>query len=187
MDQQARQAHEEEIRRRWDPDTLVASHGDIGQAMVDVARRAASLEGAECDALVAAYGRMQADAEAAGLWPRVEECFAYTLPYPEYPGNLFAIDPLARSAMGYAGLIARERAASLGAPSFVPVERTALGAVIGLARRLADRQAVFFPAEPDVCGLLARPWGELDKLLRRAPGSFGPRPPLPPGTPAPAA
>ncbi|HET6795464.1 MAG TPA: hypothetical protein VFH45_13525 [Acidimicrobiales bacterium] len=159
MDQETRRAHEEEIRRRWDAGALVSAHGDLGAAMVEVVRRAESLSVADCGELVSAYGRMHDDAEAAGLWRQVEECYAYTLPYPEYPGNLFAIDPLARAAMGYAGLAARERAASLGAPSFVPVERTALGAVIELARRLADHQGVFFPVEPVVCDLLARPWG----------------------------
>ncbi|MHB1911971.1 MAG: hypothetical protein ACYCTI_07965, partial [Acidimicrobiales bacterium] len=70
----------------------------------------------------------------------------------------------------YAGLLAREQAWALGAGQIgiVPVERTAMGAVLSLSVQLAGRQGWYHPVSEELAGWLGRPWREA--IGRAVPG-----------------
>lgn len=154
-----RQDHEAEIRRRWDRATVLSECGAVGRAMVAVVDAVPTLDEEGCRRLEEAYVATHEEAEAAGATGELERAFSYGYPYPEYPGDLFAIDPWSRMAFNYAGLIARERAVAVGRlPGMVPVERTAMGMVLALSVDRAREGGWFHPVSEELALWLARPW-----------------------------
>jgi len=121
------------------------------------------------EALERAYWSTREAAEAAGVVEAWERAFAYSAAFPDHPGDLYAIDPWSRVAFSYAGLLARERAWALGAGEIgiVPVERTAMGAVLALSVELAGRQGWYHPVSAELAGWLGRPWREVVAELSR--------------------
>lgn len=155
-----RRAHEAEIRRRWDRDALVSECGVLGAAMAEVVEAAAALDRDRCLRLQQAYREAAWQAEGEGRSEEWERAFCYSAPYPEHPGDLYAIDPRSRLALGYAGLIARERAFGVGQGDvdFVQVERTASGMVMALSVALARSGGWYHPVPEELAARLARPW-----------------------------
>lgn len=169
-----REAHEAETRRRWDRDGLVAACGSIGRRMVEVVEAVDGLEWDGCSALDAAYWSVRAEVEAERGPAGVEEwerAFSYSQPYPEHPGDLYAIDPWSRSAFSYAGLVARERTYLIGQGQIgiVPVERAVMGAVLALSVDLAAEEGWYHPVSTDLAERLSRPW--LAARSRPVPGA----------------
>jgi len=130
--------------------------------MIRVVDAIPDLDRARAEALEAAYWSTRQAAEAAGVVGAWERAFAYSAAFPDHPGDLYAIDPWSRVAFSYAGLLARERAWALGAGEIgiVPLERTAMGAVLALSVELAGRQGWYHPVSAELAGWLARPWGD---------------------------
>jgi len=130
--------------------------------MVRVVDAIPNLDRPRAEALEAAYWSTRDAAEAAGVVQAWERAFAYSAPFPDHPGDLYAIDPWSRVAFSYAGLLAREQAWALGAGEIgiVPLERTAMGAVLALSVELAGRQGWYHPVSEELAGWLARPWRE---------------------------
>ncbi len=141
--------------------------------MVAVVDAVSSLDRSQAEALDAAYWSTRAAAGSAG-WPGLveawERAFTYSAAFPDHPGDLYAIDPWSRVAFSYAGLLAREQAWALGAGQIgiVPVERTAMGAVLSLSVQLAGRQGWYHPVSEELAGWLGRPWREA--IGRAVPG-----------------
>jgi hypothetical protein len=171
-EEQERIDREAEIRRRYDREALLGAHGDMGARMAAVVSRAESLDRDRCEALVAAYDRVVAEADRDGVREELEEAYRYSAPHPLHPQNLYAIDALARNALNYAGLVARERAAGHGLGSIVPVERAAVGVILALAMEVAGRRGAYAPVGPELTALLRRPWE--DVIGRPGDGHDGP-------------
>jgi len=155
-----RQADEAQVRRRWDRQGVLDGCGPVGEAMVRVVDAIPNLDRPRAEALEAAYWSTREAAEAAGVVEAWERAFAYTAAFPDHPGDLYAIDPWSRVAFSYVGLLAREQAWALGAGEIgiVPLERTAMGAVLALSVELAGRQGWYHPVSEELAGWLARPW-----------------------------
>ncbi|HZT66646.1 MAG TPA: hypothetical protein VFA11_12740 [Acidimicrobiales bacterium] len=160
-EQEERQRREAEIRRRYDRHALVSAHGRLGEEMAAVAEAAPSLDAPTCRALLAAYQDVIAEADRTGRREELERVYRYSSPYPLHPGDLYAIDALARNAFNYAGLVARERAAAHGLADIVPVERAAMGAIIARAMEVARRRGAHAPVDDELAALARRPWDEV--------------------------
>jgi len=152
-----RLAREAEIRRRYDRAGLVAALGRYGEAMARVVDACPRLEEPRCRRLAEEWEAVRDDARASGDWDGLAQVYACSSPYPEHPGNLYAVDGWARNAFNYAGLVARERANAVGAP-LVPVERSAAGMIMALAMDASDAAGTYSPFGPPLRALLRRPW-----------------------------
>ena len=162
MQRQADPAHDDAARRRYDRAALLDA-GPSARRMVDVVDRAASLSDSSCRALAEAFRRVS-DSPKGDLDENWSEVFRYTWPYPQHPPDLYAIDPLSRAAMSYAGLVARERAgAVLGPtdPAVGLVERAAVGAVLALAVERAAVGGWYMPVPGGLVPFLSGPWSEV--------------------------
>jgi len=155
-----REAHEAEIRRRWDAQALLSEGGATGADMAAVIDAILRLDLEACRRLEQAYWDTRELAGAAGVAEEWERAFRYSAPYPDYPGDLYAIDPWSRMAFNYAGLLAREQtwAVGAGAVGIVPVERAAMGMVLALSVRRAREGGWFHPVSEEMARWLARPW-----------------------------
>ena len=163
MQRRSDPVHDAEARRRYDRDGLVRSGGPEVRRMVTVVDRGTSLSREHCEQLADAF-REVSDSPKGELEAKWFEVFRYTWPHPQHPPDLYAIDPVSRAVLNYAGLAARERAAHVmgsGAPGVGLVERAVVGAVLALA---ADRAAVggwYTPVPAELVPLLRRPWTEV--------------------------
>jgi len=150
-----------EVRRRYDPDALVRRAGDVGAAMVAVVDAAASLTDDQRRTLHEAYEATVPEMLAAGLHDQWERAFTYQRPFPEHPGDLYAIDPWCRAAFDYAVLVADPVA--LGPDAIRPdgpttVGRCAAGMVMALSVDLAAREGWYHPVSAELASWLRRPW-----------------------------
>src|SRR6185437_3651870 len=96
-----------EARRRYDRDRLVRTGGPEVRRMVTVVDGASSLSPEQCQGLADAF-RHVSDSPKGELEPKWFEAFRYTWPHPQHPPDLYAIDPLSRAVMNFAGLVGRE-------------------------------------------------------------------------------
>jgi hypothetical protein len=162
-----REDRESEIKARWDRDAVLAQCGSVGPRMLAVIQAIWDLDRGRAEALDSAYWTTRSDAETAGVVAAWERAFTYSAGFPEHPGDLYAIDPWSRVAFSYAGLIAREKTWALGQGEIgiVPVERTAMGAVLALSVDLAGEGGWYHPVDAELASWLARPWREVMKAL----------------------
>jgi hypothetical protein len=172
---------EEEMRRRYDRGGVLAGCGPVGAAVVAVIDTLPGLDLERCGHLHAAYNLVSSEAEGAGWRGPWEEVFAYSLPYPEHPGNLYAIAAWSRIAFDYAGLVGSERARAVAAGgAVVPVGRTAAAMVMALSVDLAGLEGWYHPVSVELAGYLRRPW----EMVMGSPtqtGDLPTGPPAPPG------
>jgi hypothetical protein len=155
--------HDAEARRRYDRDGLVRAGGPEVRRMVTVVDQACALSLERCEELAAAFRRVS-DSPKGDLEPRWLDVFRYTWPHPQHPPDLYAIDPLSRTVMNYAGLVGRERAANVmgpGAAGVGLVERAAVGAVLALAADRAAAGGWYTPIPAELVPLLRRPWTDV--------------------------
>ena len=131
--------------------------------MVAVVDRTAGLSSEDCQRLAEAFRRVS-DSPKGELEPEWFEAFRYTWPFPQHPPDLYAIDPLSRAVMNYAGLAARERAAGVLGPAAAGVglvERAVVGAVLALAADRAAAGGWYTPLPAELVPLLRRPWTDV--------------------------
>ena len=174
MQRRADPDHDAETRRRYDRAGLVRSGGPEVRRMVAVVDRTTLLSAAECQQLAEAFRRVS-DFPKGELEPKWFEAFRYTWPFPQHPPDLYAIDPLSRAVMNFAGLEARERAANVlgsGAAGVGLVERAVVGAVLALAADRAAAGGWYLPVPADLVPLLRQPWTE----VMGPPAEAGPTP-----------
>ena len=147
------------MRRRYDREQVRAGCGPVGPEVVAVVDAVDTLDLELCRRLHAAYNEVSSEAEEAGLRGPWEDVFAYSLPFPLHPGNLYAISAWCRIAFDYAGLAGSDRARALGAGgAVVPVGRTAAALVMALSVDLAGIEGWYHPVAPDLADYLRRPW-----------------------------
>ncbi|HET6810843.1 MAG TPA: hypothetical protein VFH50_07530 [Acidimicrobiales bacterium] len=155
--------HDAEARRRYDRDGLVRAGGPEVRRMVTVVDQAGSLSRQRCEELAAAF-RQVSDSPKGELEPRWFEVFRYAWPHPQHPPDLYAIDPVSRAVMNYAGIVGRERAAHVmgpGAAGVGLVERAVVGAVLALAADRAAAGGWYTPLPAELVPLLRRPWTDV--------------------------
>ena len=172
---------DEEVRRRYDRGGVLTGCGPVGPAVVAVVDSLPTLDVERCRQLHAAYNQVSSEAEGAGWRGPWEEVFAYSLPYPLHPGNLYAIAAWCRISFDYAGLVGADRARAVGAGgAVVPVGRTAAAMVMALSVDLADLEGWYHPVGAELAGYLRRPW---ETVMGDVTGAVGRpiRPPAPPG------
>ena len=150
-----------EVRRRYDAEALIRRAGDIGAAMAAVNDTAAALSDDQRLALHEAYVAVVPDMLAAGLRDQWERVFTYQRPFPEHPGDLYAIDPWCRAAFNYAVLVSDPVAPlpdAIRPDGPTTVGRSAAGMVMALSVDLSVREGWYHPVTVEVSAWLRRPW-----------------------------
>lgn len=172
-----------EVRRRYDPEALVRRAGDIGVAMVDVIEAAMQLTLDQRRALHEGYEQIVPELRSAGLLDDWEKVFRYHRPFPEHPGDLYAIDPYCRAAFDFAVLVADTPLNPADARPDVPttIGRSAAGMVMALTVDLAAREGWYHPVSIELARYLRRPW---ETVFPPAPAGAPSAPPPPAGAPA---
>lgn len=155
--------HDRETRRRYDREQLLRAGGPEGRRMIGVVDAVAVLSREQCERLAAAF-RGASDSRKGDLEQKWSEAFRYAWPYPQHPADLYAVDPLSRAVLTYAGLVARERTGVVmgaAAPEVGLVERAAIGAVLALAADRAHAGGWYMPVPAELVPLLRQPWTDV--------------------------
>ena len=101
---------------------------------------------------------------AAGLRDQWERVFTYQRPFPEHPGDLYAIDPWCRAAFDYAVVVSDPVAPvpdAVRPDGPTTVGRAAAGMVMALSVDLAAREGWWHPVGAQVASWLRRPWEQV--------------------------